>query len=310
MDGIGESINGVSVVERLGTKGLEENLGSIKRRAVINVGIRLNNPDELLDRVIEVELDLVGRRSNRLVTSELNLLNEVLMRVLSHLAALIGIKEDVVNIERSGNKRLLVGSGGGLVSRSSSKGVDSPETLTKRTDIKIDLNLVILKSDQRESKSRVAVEPELKRNVESGLRKGIARSANLGRRAGSGTRSRDVSEGRISDVGKLSGVTNKLEVSTLLLLGDGKLVPDVHPVTILTVNALTTNLNLNLSNELLTNEIKPSSIDCLVSIHGLVDLRKSNLKVCAVSKITISGDRAGNTATEISLSRESLLNRL
>ena len=34
---------------------------------------------------------------------------EVLMGVLGHLAALIGVKEDVVNIQRSGNKGLLVG---------------------------------------------------------------------------------------------------------------------------------------------------------------------------------------------------------
>jgi len=42
----------------------------------------------------------------------------------------------------------------------------------------------------------------------------------------------------------------------------------------------------------------------------LVDLRKSDLKVSSVGKISISGDGAGNTATEVSLSRESLLNRL
>ena len=38
-------------------------------------------------------------------------------------------------------------------------------------------------------------------------------------------------------------------------IGEGKLVPDVHPITILTVNTLTTNLNLNLGNQLLTDEI-------------------------------------------------------
>jgi hypothetical protein len=310
MDGIGERINGISVVERLGTEGLEENLGGVKGRAIINVGIRLDNPDELLDGVVEVELDLVGRRSDRLVTSELNLLNEVLMGVLGHLAALISVEENVVNIERSGDKRLLVGSGGCLGLGSGSKGVDSPETLTKRTNIKVDLDLVILKGDQRERKSRVTVEPELKRNVEGGLWKGIARSAHLGRRTSGSTRSRDTGKVRISNVGKLGGVTNELEVTTFLLLRDGKLVPDVHPVTILTVNALTSNLDLNLGNELLTDEIKPSGIDSLGRIHGLVDLGESHLKVGAVSKITISGDSAGNTATEIGLARESLLNRL
>ena len=103
------------------------------------------------------------------------------MRVLGHLAALICVEEDVVNIERSSNKRLLVSSRDRLGSTGSREGIDSPETLANRTDVKVNLDFVILKSNQRESKTRVSVEPELERNVESGLRKGIARSANLGR---------------------------------------------------------------------------------------------------------------------------------
>jgi hypothetical protein len=53
----------------------------------------------------------------------------------------------------------------------------------------------------------------------------------------------------------LCGVTDHLVVTILLLLGESNLVPDVHPVTVLTVNALSTDLNLNLSNQLLTGEI-------------------------------------------------------
>jgi hypothetical protein len=40
----------------------------------------------------------------------------------------------------------------------------------------------------------------------------------------------------------------------------------------------------------------------------LVDLRESNLEVCAVSKIAVTGDGAGYTAAEIGLAREGLLN--
>jgi len=117
----------------------------------------------------------------------------------------------------------------------------------------------------------------------------------------------------------LSGVTNHLEVAALLLRGHCELVPDVHPVTILAVNALATNLNLNLGNELLAGVIQPTSVDARagesvgensVVSHVLVDLGKSNLKVCAVSKITISADNACNAAAKIGLSIESLLNRL
>jgi hypothetical protein len=61
VDGVRKSIDGVGVVERLGTEHAEKKGRGIERRAVVNVGIRLDNPDELLDRVVEVELDLVGR---------------------------------------------------------------------------------------------------------------------------------------------------------------------------------------------------------------------------------------------------------
>jgi len=62
------------------------------------VGIRLNNPEEFLARVVEIELNLVGRRANRLIASELELLNQILVRVLGHSASLVGVKEDVVNV--------------------------------------------------------------------------------------------------------------------------------------------------------------------------------------------------------------------
>jgi hypothetical protein len=111
MDGIGKSIDGVSVVEGLGSKGLVEGVSGNQRRAVVNVGVRLNDPNKLLARVVEVELDLVGGGPNGLVSSELELLEEVLVGVLGHLPALISVEEDVVNVEGSGNKGLLVRSG-------------------------------------------------------------------------------------------------------------------------------------------------------------------------------------------------------
>jgi hypothetical protein len=61
MDSVRKSIDGISVVERLSTKYLEKKSIASQGRAVINVLIRLNNPDEFLNRVIEVKLDLVRR---------------------------------------------------------------------------------------------------------------------------------------------------------------------------------------------------------------------------------------------------------
>ena len=174
---------------------------------------------------------------------------------------------------------------------------------------------MVLEGNQGKGKTGVRAEPELEGHVESGLGKGIAGSANLAGSEGV-TRTIDVGERRIRDEGELCGVTNHLEVATLLLAGHGELVPDVHPITVLAIDALASDLNLNLSDELLTGVIEPTGIDAGSSrgkrgsvSHELVDLRERNLKVCAVGKITVAADNASNAATEISLTVESLLNR-
>jgi hypothetical protein len=193
---------------------------------------------------------------------------------------------------------------------------NSPETLINRTDIKVNLDLVVLKGDQRKSETRVGAKPELKWDIKSGLRKSVTRSTNLTRSKGV-TRRLDVRERWIRDESELSSVTNHLEISTLLLGSHGELVPDVHPVTILAINALASNLNLHLGNKLLSRVIEPTGINTGVlssgvvsKSHELVNLRESHLEICAVSEITISGDHALDTTTEIGLSVESLLNRL
>jgi len=316
VDGIGKSINGISVVEGLGTKSVVKGLSTLKRRAVINVLVRLNNPNKLLNGVVKVELDLVTGRTDRLVTSELKLLNEVLVGVLGHSAALIGIQEDIVNIEGSGNKRLVVGSGDLTRTRASGavKSTNSPQALINGADVKVDLDLVVLKSNQRKGKTGVTAVPELKRNVKSSLGKSITGSTHLARSVRL-TRSINLVERGVGDEGKLGGVTNHLVVSALLLGCKSKLVPDVHPVTILTVDSLATNLNLNLRDELLTGEIQPTGINTILGgtrgiNHLLVDLGESNLKISTVAKITVSADGACNTASEIGLAVECLLNGL
>ena len=86
----------------------------------------------------------------------------------------------------------------------------------------------------------------------------------------------------------------------------------MHPVTVVAVNALATNLNLNLGDELLTREIEPPGIDTLIGGTGklLANLGKCYLKNGGVSKVSVTGDGAGDTPTEVSLSIEGLLNGL
>jgi hypothetical protein len=174
--------------------------------------------------------------------------------VLRHLSTFISVKEDIVYVEGSSNEGLVVGSGNFDGARVSSEGTNSPEALINRTDIKVDLDFVVLEGNQREGKTRVTAEPELEGNVESGLRESVTRSADLARSIGV-ARTIDVGEGGVGDEGKLGSVTDHLVVTTLLFGGKSKLVPDVHPVTILTVNTLTTDLNLNLGDKLLTREV-------------------------------------------------------
>jgi len=316
VDGVGESIHGIGVVEGLSTEEVVEELTALQGRAIVNVAVGLDDPDELLNGVVEVELDLVGGGTDGLVTGELQLLNEVLVGVLGHAPALVGVQEDVVNVEGGGDEGLVVGgddlaTGGGADAGAALEGANGPQALVNGADVKVDLDLVVLKGDEGEGKTGVTAVPELEGHVEGGLRKGVAGGAHL---AGSGglARAINIVERGISDVSELGGVADHGVVATALVNSQGELVPDVHPITVLAINALATDLNLNLRDELLTGEIKPTGINTVLSgrLHLLVDLGKSDLQVSAVSQITVAGNGASNTATEISLAVKSLFNRL
>jgi hypothetical protein len=310
-DSVGEGINRVGVVEGLSTEETVKNGARLKRRAIVDVLVRLDNPDKLLNGVVKVKLDLVGRGTDGLITGELKLLDEVLVGVLGHTPTLIGVEEDVVDVEGGSDEGLVVGGGhlngraGGAVEAG-----HSPQALLNGTDIKVDLDLVVLKSDKGEGQTGVAAEPELKGDIKGGLRESVTGSANLARSV-SIARTIDVVEGGVSDEGQLGSVSDHLEVTALLLGRHGELVPDVHPISVLTVDALATDLNLNLRDELLTGEVKPTGINGAVGVlQRLANLGESNLKVSAVSQITITRDGAGHAATEVSLAVESLLDRL
>tara|TARA_R110001599_G_scaffold1843_3_gene9216 strand:- start:56 stop:259 length:204 start_codon:yes stop_codon:yes gene_type:complete len=67
----------------------------------------------------------------------------------------------------------------------------------------------------------------------------------------------------------------------------------VHPVTILSVDALATNLDFNHRDELLARVVEPAGI-CFVAVAYdstatvLANLWESDLKVGAVGKVTIA----------------------
>jgi len=163
---------------------------------------------------------------------------------------------------------------------------------------------VILKGNKWKSQTRVAAEPELEWDVESCFWESIA----WGTCVAWGTSCAsllNIGETWVGQVSKLCCVSDHLVVASLLLGGGSKLVPDVHPVTVLFINALSTNFNFNVVNEVVSWVVKPAGE---VGI-ALVNFRKSNLEVCSVGQITVAGNCALNTATEVTASIESLFNR-
>ena len=320
VDRVGEGINGVRVVEGLGTERAEKGGAGQERRAVVDVGVGLHNPHQLLYWVVKVELDLVRGRAHALVAGKLELFDEVLVGVLGHLAALIRVKEHVVDVEGGSDKRLLVRLGdrhGGVDGGGIQVG-HGPEALADGAEINVDLDLVVLQGNERERKPGVLAKPEEEGNVEGGLGESIAGGAHLGGAGRGGARAGDAGKGGIRNVGESRRVADHLPVAALLGSGHGDLVPDVHPVTVLAVNALTTNLHLNLGDELLTNVVEPAGIDTTSGTaslgaggdHVLVNLGEHHLEVRAVGEITVAGHGAGHTATKIGLAGKGLLDGL
>jgi len=227
--------------------------------------------------------------------------------VLGHAAALVGVKEYVVNVKGGCDKTLGVSTGyfGTIAIHSA----HSPEAFVKRAYVKINFYFVVLEGDKRKSKSRVSAVPELEGYVKGGFWECVARSAHLSR-GRTITRTVYISEVRVSYICECGGVANHFVVSFGLVLVKGELIPDVHPVTVLAVDALAANFNFYLLYKLLTREIKPSGI-YTVTCRGkfLAYLWECYLEVCAVSKVTISAYGACYTAAEISLAIESLFDR-
>jgi len=149
----------VGVVEGLGTANRREPRG---RRAV-NERVALDDPLELLDGVVKVQLDLVGRRRDRLSTRVLHLLNEVLVGLLGEAAALLRVEVDVVDVDRGGSQRL--GRTRAARGWRTNRGL-SVDAVLPRLEVDVDAHLVVLERNERDRHTRVAAEPELEGDVQ------------------------------------------------------------------------------------------------------------------------------------------------
>ena len=270
--------------------------------------ITLDNPDEFLARVVKVQLQLVGGGRDRLTTRELQGLDEVLVGHLGELATLIRVKVDVVHVEGGSDQAssghavtdgVGVGQSGGLV----------PAEVPQVVELKVDTHLVVLEGDQRQSKTRVSIKPELERNVQSVLR-GAAKSL----RGGIGLTARAsivaVLTALHQQVHEFRHVANHLGIASLLSRLLGEFIPDLEPVTIVFVDTLTANLEFHTLHQVVTHPVQPAELGARAIRGQKSHLRQSGLKVDAVDQITITLDRASHLAAKARRTVERVLNGL
>ena len=244
-------------------------------------GITLHNPHKLLARVVEVQLELVGRAGDRLGTSELQSLNQILVAHLGELTTLVRVQVDVVHVERG---RLEVGRchavPDGVVVGRDLRG-DIPAQVTQVVELQIDTHLVVLQGNQRQGQTRITAEPELKRNVE-GVGRGAVDRLIARVRLATGTLIIAALATLHQQVGQHRHVTNHLGIAGLLASLLGKLIPDVHPVTVVLVDTLTTNLNLHGLDKVVAHPVEPAELSARAVRRLQSHLRKSRLEIHAV----------------------------
>ena len=294
----------VGVVERLASVHLgDRHRGRLR---AVDERVALADPDELLHRVVEVELDLVARARDGLGARELQLLDEVLVRLLGEAAALLRVEVHIVDVERRGRERL-------------DRGRDRLVRLELRVravdpllELHIDAHLVVLERDQRDGQARVAAEPELERDVERlgwAARTRRARVRQLGARARLVQRIARVALHQHEVVAVANHLIERAHRARIL----GELRPDLEPVAVLAVDALAANLELDHLDETVAHVVEPAeAVDRgRDRARGAqVDRRENHLHVRAVHQVRVTVDDGRHTLVEVRLAVEGDLNRL
>jgi len=263
--------------------------------------VALDNPHKLLDGVVEIELDLVRRRRDGLSARELELLNQILVRLLREAAALLRVEVDVVNVERSGRQRL------NRRGRRRTLVVDAVEPLL---ELDVDADLVVLEGNEGNRKTGVAAEPELQGNVQR-----------LGWRAGAGSARVRQLRTRTGDIQRIALLV--LHQDEVMRVADHvierrdrarilrELRPDLHPVTVLAVNALAANLELNRLDEAVADVVEPAEARHRRERRRCkVHRGEDNLDIRAIHQVSVTVDDRRHTLVEVGLAVERHLNRL
>jgi hypothetical protein len=294
------AVEPVRVVERLETLVV---IHAASAGVAGNEGVTLDNPHEFLYRVVEVELDLVGRRSHGFTTSELELFNEVFVADLGKTTTFISIEVDVVDVEGSRHE-----------ARSSYAvthiAASVPAEVTELVEFEPYLHFVVLESNERESKTRVAAEPELERHVESVFRSTLAVKFRSSDRFSVGHAIRIATNFGIlgERAYEFRHVTYHFFVTSLLAGFLAEFIPDVEPVTVVLVDLLTTDFNIHVVDEVVADVVQPTEFSArsISVIDG--HLREGGLEVDTVDQVTITGDGALYLLTEVGGAVEGLFN--
>jgi hypothetical protein len=257
----------------------------------------LNNPYKLLHWVVEVELDLVGGGGDGLSASELELLNQILVSLLGESSSLLSVQVDVVNVEGGSSQGL---DGGCNCTCTCKLIIGAVDPLL---ELNIDADLVVLEGNQWNSKTWVAAEPELERDVEGLGRCSGTGSAGVGELSTSARGIQGITTS-VLDKDEVVGVTDHVVEGcngTCIL---GELGPDLEPVAILSVNALTSNLELNDLEQSVTDVVEPSESVQVGGTGCEVDCWENNLDVCAIHQVGVTVDHRCDTLVEVGLAVE------
>lgn len=136
-----------------------------------------------------------------------------------------------------------------------------------------------------QSKTWVAVEPELEWHIERRRLSVVETSAR-----------------------ERNGVADHVVITNLVTGRLRELVPDVEPIAVLLVDALTADFNIDVADERMTEVIHPTE-----AVRNRSRARNGwdrHLEVDTVDEVTVTRDRASHTLAEVGLTVESLLDRL
>lgn len=204
---------------------------------------------------------------------------------LTHLkstSALISVQVHVVHEQgaRGQGRHGHTGHGGGGGHTRHSAG---PVAVLDIIEFKVDLHLVVLQSNEGQSKAWVSVPEELQGDVEDV-------TSNSGGTSYGG--------------GQVGGVTDHGGITQLVTGGLGQLVPDVDPIAVVFIYALATDFQLDGLDQNVTNPVQPAEGSTGVDGH----VGQLHAQVSAVDQITIAADGAGDLLGPVTQAVEGLLN--